>query len=169
MTTTVEKLRTVLTEKNISITKVVRFVHILQKSNGEILIINKKSHIGSLGSYNCYLGWQICSECSWGSDLMSEDVIELEKNVIEEKTGLVFQKENISIVDVFCCEKKFENYLNIVLLFNVKDESTFSYWHEWDTNAEWLTSKNAELKINFVEDKLILSKLMAGGYHSSLI
>ena len=144
-----------ISEKDLKITHLVRYVYILENEKKEFLFIRRiEAAVGSL-----YLGWQLMAETYWGSDWDDDDILNLARKALTQFTQLTIRKEDIVLSDLFISNQQEQDILHIVYYIRVDDTSSFEYWYEYDDEVQWCDKDKAMSILAFKEDKDILNRL----------
>jgi len=161
METTNNHLQHILSQKGIGVTRIVRYVYVLENPRGQLLLVHKTGHVGSVGvSFEDYLGWQLMSDCYWGCDLWDEDILVMASNIITECTSLEIEADSIRLIDASMFNKQGEDVLNLVYYVKLASVEGFEYWYEWDDKIQCTDKTTAVEKVAFLEDKRIIEMLI---------
>lgn len=161
METVNNHLQHILLQKGIEVTRIVRYVYVLENPQGQLLLVHKTGHVGSIGiSLEDYLGWQLMSDCYWGCDLWDNDILTMVTYVITTSTSLDLTIDKVRMIDVSMLNKQGEDFLNLVYYVKLSSVERFEYWYEWDDKIQWTNKTEAVEKVNFFEDKRIIEMLI---------
>ena len=161
METTNKRLQHILSQKGIGVTHIVRHVYVLENPQGQLLLVHKTDHVGSVGvNFEDYLGWQLMSDCYWGCDLWDEDILVMASQIIIEKTSLEVEANNIRWIDASMFNTQGRDVLHLVYYVKLASVERFEYWYEWDDEIRWTDKTAAIEQVAFLEDKRIIQMLL---------